>query len=152
MSGACRQCQATRRQKSQAISRGQQPEKCTTSALLPKLLQATEFQTPEELLDAVVRILTDIPLETLMAIFHEWLQRLQAALTVMENMSDKHSLIQKTSVEFQRETEMLRGGLNTLHEHCPSFISMRDYHLELDGSLAPSSSTNGVSRAESKNH
>jgi hypothetical protein len=31
------------------------------------------------------------------------------ALTVMENMSNKHSLIQKTSVEFQRETEMLRG-------------------------------------------
>jgi hypothetical protein len=34
---------------------------------------------------------------------------------VMENMSNKHSLIQKTSVEFQRETEMLRGGLNTLY-------------------------------------
>jgi hypothetical protein len=31
----------------------------------------------------------------------------------MENMSNKHSLIQKTSVEFQLETEMLRGGLNT---------------------------------------
>jgi hypothetical protein len=30
-------------------------------------------------------------------------------------MSNKHSLIQKTSVEFQRETEMLRGGLNTLY-------------------------------------
>jgi hypothetical protein len=33
----------------------------------------------------------------------------------MENMSNKHSLIQKTSVEFQRETEMLTGGLNTLY-------------------------------------
>jgi hypothetical protein len=33
----------------------------------------------------------------------------------MENMSNKHSLIQKTSVEFQRETEMLRGELNTLY-------------------------------------
>jgi hypothetical protein len=32
----------------------------------------------------------------------------------MENMSNKHSLIQKTSVEFQRETEMLSGGLNTI--------------------------------------
>jgi hypothetical protein len=36
------------------------------------------------------------------------------AWTVTENMSNKHSLIQKTSVEFQWETEMLRGGLNTL--------------------------------------
>jgi hypothetical protein len=37
------------------------------------------------------------------------------ALTVMENMWNKHSLIQKTSVEFQWETEMLRGGVNTLY-------------------------------------
>jgi hypothetical protein len=37
------------------------------------------------------------------------------ALTVMENMKNKHSLIQKPSVEFQLETEMLRGGLNTLY-------------------------------------
>jgi hypothetical protein len=63
----------------------------------------------------VVQILADIPLETLMATFHEWLQRPRHALTVMENMSNKHSLIQKTSVEFQRETEMLRGGLDTLY-------------------------------------
>jgi hypothetical protein len=50
------------------------------SALLPGLLQATEFRTAEELLDGVVRILADIPLETLMATFHEWLQRLQACV------------------------------------------------------------------------
>jgi transposase len=43
-----------------------------------RLLQGTEFQTAEELFDAVVRILADIPLETLMATFHKWLQRLQA--------------------------------------------------------------------------
>jgi transposase len=79
-----------------------------------RLLQGTELQTAEELLDAVVRILADIPFETLMATFHEWLQRLQA-LTVMENRLNKHSLIQKTSVEFQRETEILRGGLNTMY-------------------------------------
>jgi uncharacterized protein (DUF2236 family) len=89
--------------------RGQQPEKYTTSALLSRLsteqlflfshvkrlLQRTEFQTTAELLDRVVRILADIPLETLMTIFHEWLQRLQHALTVMGNMWNKHSLIQK---------------------------------------------------------
>jgi hypothetical protein len=34
----------------------------------------------------------------------------------MENMLSKHSLVQKTSVEFQRETEMRRGGLNTLYK------------------------------------
>jgi hypothetical protein len=44
------------------------------------LLQGTEFQTAEELLDGVVRILADVPLETLMATFHEWLQRLQACI------------------------------------------------------------------------
>jgi hypothetical protein len=38
------------------------------------------LHTAEELLDGVVRILADIPLETLMAIFHEWLQRLQACI------------------------------------------------------------------------
>jgi hypothetical protein len=40
----------------------------------------TEFHTAEELLDGVVQILADIPLETLMATFHEWLQRLQACI------------------------------------------------------------------------
>jgi transposase len=45
---------------------------------MKRLLQGTEFHTAEELLDGVVRILADIPLETLMATFHEWLQRLQA--------------------------------------------------------------------------
>jgi hypothetical protein len=45
-----------------------------------RLLPGTEFQTAEELLDGVVRILTDIPLETLMATFHESLQRLQACI------------------------------------------------------------------------
>jgi hypothetical protein len=45
-----------------------------------RLLQGTEFQTAEEFLDGVVRILADIPLETLMATFHEWFQRLQACI------------------------------------------------------------------------
>jgi hypothetical protein len=34
------------------------------------LLQGPEFQIVEELLDEVVRILADIPLETLMDTFH----------------------------------------------------------------------------------
>jgi hypothetical protein len=38
------------------------------------------LQTAEELLDGVIRILADIPLETLMATFHKWLQRLQACI------------------------------------------------------------------------
>jgi transposase len=45
-----------------------------------RLLQGTEFQTAEKLLDEEVRILADIPLETLMATFHEWLQRVQACI------------------------------------------------------------------------
>jgi hypothetical protein len=47
---------------------------------MKRLLQGTEFQTAEEVLNGVVRILADIPLETLMATFHEWLQRLQACV------------------------------------------------------------------------
>jgi hypothetical protein len=45
-----------------------------------RLFQGTEFQTAEELLDGVVRIQADVPLETFMAAFHEWLQRLQACI------------------------------------------------------------------------
>jgi hypothetical protein len=44
-----------------------------------RLLQGTEFQTAEELLDGV-RILPDIPLESLMATFHEWVQRLETCI------------------------------------------------------------------------
>jgi hypothetical protein len=47
---------------------------------MKRLFQGTEFQTAEEFLDGVVRILADIPLETLMATFHEWLQMLQACI------------------------------------------------------------------------
>jgi hypothetical protein len=46
----------------------------------PRTAPRTEFQTAEELLNGMVRILADIPLETLMATFHEWLQRLQACM------------------------------------------------------------------------
>jgi hypothetical protein len=42
----------------------------------------------------------------------------------MENMWNKHSLIQKTSVKFQRETEMLRGGLNTLYDRTDHGLSL----------------------------
>jgi hypothetical protein len=45
-----------------------------------RLHQGTGFQTAEELLDGVVRILADIPLETLMDTFHEWVQGLQACI------------------------------------------------------------------------
>jgi hypothetical protein len=44
------------------------------------MVQETEFQTAEELLEAVVQILSDIPLETLMVIFHQWMERLQACI------------------------------------------------------------------------
>jgi hypothetical protein len=47
---------------------------------MKRLLQGTEFQTAEELLDGVVQILVDIPFETLMTTFHEWLQKLQARI------------------------------------------------------------------------
>jgi hypothetical protein len=50
-----------------------------------------------------------------MATFHEWLQRLQACIDGDGEYMNKHPLIQKTSVELQREAEMLRRGLNTLY-------------------------------------
>jgi hypothetical protein len=45
-----------------------------------RLLQEKEFQTTEELLGGVVRIMANISLGTLIARFHEWLQRLQACI------------------------------------------------------------------------
>jgi hypothetical protein len=42
------------------------------------MLQETEFQTAEERLEAVIQILSNSPLETLMAAFRQWLERLQA--------------------------------------------------------------------------
>jgi hypothetical protein len=47
---------------------------------MKRLLEGREFQTAEELLDGVVRILADISLKTLMATFHEWLQRVQVCI------------------------------------------------------------------------
>jgi hypothetical protein len=44
------------------------------------MLQGTEFQAAEELLQAVFQILSDIPLETLMTTFHRWMERLQACI------------------------------------------------------------------------
>jgi hypothetical protein len=44
------------------------------------MLQGTEFQTAEELLEAGVQILSDIPLETLMAIFYQWMERVRACV------------------------------------------------------------------------
>jgi hypothetical protein len=41
------------------------------------MLQGTEFQTAEELLEAMVQILSDIPLEKLMATFLQWMEALQ---------------------------------------------------------------------------
>jgi hypothetical protein len=42
------------------------------------MLQGAQFPTAEELLEAVVQILSDIPLQTLVATFHQWMDRLQA--------------------------------------------------------------------------
>jgi hypothetical protein len=44
------------------------------------MLQRTEFQTVDRLLEAAVQILSDIPLETLMATFHQRLGSLQACI------------------------------------------------------------------------
>jgi hypothetical protein len=41
------------------------------------MFQGIEFQTAEELLEAVVQILSDIPLGTLMTTFHQWMEKLQ---------------------------------------------------------------------------
>jgi hypothetical protein len=43
-----------------------------------RLLQKTEFPTVKKFLEVVIHILSDIPLETLMATFHQWMERLKA--------------------------------------------------------------------------
>jgi hypothetical protein len=40
-----------------------------------------KFQTAEELLEAVVQILSHLPLAILMATFHQWMERLQACIS-----------------------------------------------------------------------
>jgi hypothetical protein len=45
-----------------------------------RMFQGTEFQNTEEFREAVVQILSDIPLETLMVTFRQWMERLQARI------------------------------------------------------------------------
>jgi hypothetical protein len=45
-----------------------------------RMLQGSEFQATEELLEAVVTILNAIPDETLTGTFHEWMKRLQTCI------------------------------------------------------------------------
>jgi hypothetical protein len=45
------------------------------------MLEGTEFQTAEQLFEAMVQILSDIPLETLMVTFYQWMEKLQACIT-----------------------------------------------------------------------
>jgi hypothetical protein len=58
------------------------PERAPSNFLLfnhvKRMLQGTKFPTAEELLEVVVQILSDIPLKTLMATFHQWMERLPA--------------------------------------------------------------------------
>jgi hypothetical protein len=42
------------------------------------MLRGTKFPTTEELLEAVIQILSNIPLKTLMATFHQRMDKLQA--------------------------------------------------------------------------
>jgi hypothetical protein len=44
------------------------------------MFQGTEFQTAYELPEAMVQILSDIPLDTLIATVHQWMKRLQACI------------------------------------------------------------------------
>jgi hypothetical protein len=56
------------------------PSDCFLFDHLKKTLQGSEFDNAEELLDAKVKILSAISLETLLATFHQWMERLQACV------------------------------------------------------------------------
>jgi hypothetical protein len=56
------------------------PGDCFLFGHVKRMLQGTEFQTAEELLEAAAQILSDIPLERLMATLHQYMNRLQACL------------------------------------------------------------------------
>jgi hypothetical protein len=45
-----------------------------------RVLPGAELQSSNELLDAVVQIVTDIPPEIVITTFHQWLDRLQASV------------------------------------------------------------------------
>jgi hypothetical protein len=45
-----------------------------------KMLQGSEFQSVEELLEVIVRILNAIPTDILIGIFHDWIKKLKACI------------------------------------------------------------------------
>jgi hypothetical protein len=45
-------------------------------------LRATVFESAEELLETVTTILRGIPTETLLATFHQWMDRLQTCIDI----------------------------------------------------------------------
>jgi hypothetical protein len=57
------------------------------------MLQGREFQAAEELLGAMVQILSDIPLEILMATFHQWMERLQACNDCYGEYMEERSIL-----------------------------------------------------------
>jgi hypothetical protein len=59
------------------------PSECRATFLfghVKRMPPGTESQTAEEFLEAVIQILSDIPRDTLMVIFHQWVERLQACI------------------------------------------------------------------------
>jgi hypothetical protein len=50
-----------------------------------RMLEGTQFQTAKALLEAMVRILSDVPFEILMATFRQWMERLQACVDVQRD-------------------------------------------------------------------
>jgi hypothetical protein len=60
------------------------PSDCFLFGQMKKALQDAEFQSVQELLDEVVRLVTQIPSDTLIITFREWIDKLQAHLDVKQ--------------------------------------------------------------------
>jgi hypothetical protein len=56
------------------------------------MLQGTDFQSAQGLLEALVQILSDIPLETLTITFHQWIERLQRCIVGQGEYMEQRSI------------------------------------------------------------
>jgi hypothetical protein len=80
-----------------------------------RMLRGTEFRAAEAFLETVVEILSDIPLETLMDPFYQWMGGFRHALMIIKDMWNREIFYSKHFCLSPTGSEMLRGQLRTLY-------------------------------------
>jgi hypothetical protein len=91
---------------------------------LKRTLHGSEFDNAEELLDAVVKILNVISPETLLATFHQLMDRRQACIHGEGASVEWGSVGLKNLSSYQLEIEMRREGIKHLILCCVMKITL----------------------------